>query len=97
MINVFISYAVIKKTIDEWDPIELLTTHAPADEYDSESRSIFDRAKEMTSASMEVMANIIFEVFIENFGDDVFILGIDECKKVANKILTVASGHCKET
>lgn len=93
----FIPYDVIKRTIDEWDPVELLITHAPADEYDSESNSIFVRAAEMTSASIEVLANIIFEVFVDNFGDDVFILGIDECMKIAKKILTVTSDYSNKT
>lgn len=93
----FIPYDVIKRTIDEWDPVELLNTHAPADEYDSESNSIFVRAAEMASASIEVLANIIFEVFVENFGDDVFILGFDECIKIAKKILTDTSVHCNQT
>lgn len=93
----FIPYDVIKRTIDEWDPVELLNTHAPADEYDSESNSIFVRAAEMASASIEVLANIIFEVFVDNFGDDVFILGIDECMKIAKKILTVTSDYSNKT
>lgn len=88
MINKSISYAVIKKAIDEWDPIGLLITHAPADEYDSESNRIFDRLSELTFVSIEALANIIFEVFVKGFGDDVFISGLDECKKIAEKILT---------
>lgn len=82
-----ISYATIKKAIDEWDPIALLITHAPADEYDSESNRIFERLSELTSISMEALANIIFEVLVKGFGDDVFISGLDECKKIAEKIL----------
>ncbi|HBG11028.1 MAG TPA: DUF1871 domain-containing protein [Clostridium sp.] len=88
MIIVSIPYAVIKKTIDEWDPIGLLITHAPADEYDSESNRIYDRLNELSYASIETLANIIFEAFIKSFGDDVFISGFDECKKIAEKILT---------
>ena len=88
MINVTISYAAIKMAIDEWDPIGLLITHSPADEYNNESKRIFDRLSELTSTSIEALANIIFEVFIKSFGDDVFITGLDECKKIAEKILT---------
>lgn len=83
-----ISYAAIKMAIDEWDPIGLLITHSPADEYNNESKRIFDRLSELTSTSIEALANIIFEVFIKSFGDDVFITGLDECKKIAEKILT---------
>jgi len=88
MIIMSIPYAVIKKTIDEWDPIGLLVIHTPADEYDSESKGIFDRLSELTFTSIEALANIIFEVFVKSFGDDVFISGFDECKKIAEKILT---------
>jgi len=66
MIIVSIPYAVIKKTIDEWDPIGLLITHAPADEYDSESNRIYDRLNELSYASIETLANIIFEAFIKS-------------------------------
>ena len=83
-----ISYAVIKMAIDEWDPIGLLIIHSPADEYDSESKGIFNRLSELTFISIEALANIIFEVFVKSFGDDVFISGLDECKKIAEKILT---------
>ena len=74
--------------IDEWDPIGLLITHAPADEYDSETKRIFDRLSELTSTSIEALSNIIFEVFVKSFGDDILISGLDECKKIAEKILT---------
>jgi len=92
-----ITYTIIKRIIDEWDPVDLLITHAPADEYDSESTGIFVRAVEMNSANIEVLANIIFEVFVENFGDDVFILGFDECIKIAKKVLADASTLCSQT
>lgn len=82
-----VSYAVIKENIDKWDPVELLITHAPKDEYDGESKKVFNRLNGLTTVSVEDLSGIIYEVFVKSFGDDVFISDISVCKEIAEKIL----------
>lgn len=82
-----IIYDDIKKCIDEWDPINLLNTHAPVDEYDNESKKIFNRLSKLPLVNSQKLSEIIYEVFIESFGSDVFILNISACQKIAEKII----------
>lgn len=84
---VAIQYTVIKEAIDEWDPVALLITHAPADEYDSESTRVFNKLSDLPTANIEDLSRAIFEVFVESFGRDVFTLGLGECRRIARKIL----------
>ena len=85
-----ISYDVIKKVIDKWDPVELLCIHAPSDEYDSETKEIFDEMNKLEFIEVGIVANIIFSVFSESFGHDVFTLTIGECRTVAQKIIDIS-------
>ena len=75
------TYEIIKKIIDTWDPIKLLT-FAPKDEYDEESMKIFkcntDDAKELSE--------IIFNVFKTAF-EESFTKSNLECIEVANLII----------
>lgn len=85
-----ISYNVIKKVIDEWDPVELLCIHTPSDEYDSESKEIFDEMNKLEFIEVGIVANIIFSVFSKSFGHDVFTSTIYECRTVAQKIIDIS-------
>lgn len=76
-----ISYNVIKEQIDNWDPIGLLISHAPVNEYDRESKEVLNKLSGLPSVCVESLSNVIFDVFIKSFGSDVFNLGIDECEK----------------
>lgn len=83
-----ISYEQIKSVIDKWDPIGLLCTHSPQNEYDSESQVIFMKSQSIINLELNVLAEIIFNTFTEAFGDDVFVCNRNECEAVANRILS---------
>lgn len=75
---------VVKKIIDEWDPLDLLS-HAPADEYHSEIekvRSLLDLEDNATE-----LAEGIFQVFIESFGSENFPKSMAECEQIALALL----------
>lgn len=75
------TFEMIKQVIDEWDPIDLLS-HAPADEYDSESRKILLKFQHNT----EQNGTIIHEIFSKAFGTT-FTKSVDECVCIAKKIM----------
>lgn len=75
----------VKRIIDEWDPIDLLS-HAPDDEYHSEIEAVQNLTR-VTKDSDE-LAEGIFEVFLESFGREVFNKSKDECKRIAQSLLS---------
>lgn len=81
-------YLVIKKVIDEWDPVGFLADGAPDDEYDFESKEIADNL--MKIKNTELLKNYIYDLFLKNFGDlvNTSARNLYECKKIANLILT---------
>lgn len=81
----------VKKIVDKWDPIELLAMHAPPDEYDSESKKVYNLAVANPTISTLELGEIIYTVFIKSFGNDVFTNTLEECKEVANDILNFKS------
>ncbi|WP_312502280.1 DUF1871 family protein [Lacrimispora sp.] len=83
-----LSYTDIKSIIDEWDPIELLITHAPPDEYDYETKEIFDTIQKNHKISANDLTNNIFRFFTKNFGSDTFTKDAEECQEIAEKILS---------
>ena len=84
-----VSYERIKRAIDMWDPVELLVTHAPPDEYDCESREIFEAGKGNNSLCINDLARLILDVFTRNFGSDVFNKKLEECREIAKIILDI--------
>lgn len=66
-----ITYNKVKSIIDTWDPIELHITHAPPNEYDYESREIFNAIKGFGNVEPD-LAQIIFNTFAKEFGNDTF-------------------------
>ena len=80
----------VKKVIDEWDPIDLLS-HAPDDEYHSEIEEI-RYLLQMTDDSAE-LAEGIFNVFIESFGKDTFKKSKGECERIAQILLSLHGLH----
>ena len=74
----------VKRIINEWDPIQLLAL-APSDEYDYEIHQIEIAAKE--AVDVESLAKVIYNIFAESFGFDIFKKTIDVCTIIANKIL----------
>lgn len=78
----------IKKIIDKWDPIDLLS-HAPDDEYHSEISQI-EALLKTTSNDLELIANGIYSVFSKSFQGE-FSKTKDECKEIAKLILMDAN------
>ncbi|EYE87193.1 hypothetical protein Q428_14670 [Fervidicella metallireducens AeB] len=74
----------IKKIIDKWDPIDLLS-HAPDDEYHSEISEIGELLK-TSSNDLELIADGIYTVFSKSFRGE-FSKTKDECKEIAKLIL----------
>ena len=75
----------IKLIINDWDPINLLI-HAPDDEYHSEIREIERLLK--TTKNYTDLAEGIYDVFIEAFGNNSFKKSKSECRIIAQKILS---------
>lgn len=75
------NFDIIKKEIDNWDPIDLLS-HAPPDEYDIESREILLKFQR----SLEQNGMIIYEVFSKAFGTT-FTKSVEECICIAKKMM----------
>lgn len=75
----------VKSVINDWDPIELLF-HAPDDEYHSEIDEI-QHLLRVTDDSAE-LAEGIFKVFVESFGQEIFKKSKDECKQIAQILLS---------
>lgn len=77
--------SIVKKHIDEWDPIELLAIHCPQDEYDDISMELSKTITENTT--IEALATEISDKFIFDFGRPSFDKSYEECKKIAYKII----------
>ena len=79
-----IKFETIKKIIDQWDPIDLLY-FAPKNEYDFEIRRILSSIS--YDDTIETLGNLIYEVFIDSFGNISFSKSLEECKMIAKRIL----------
>ena len=75
----------VKGVIDDWDPIDLLF-HAPDDEYHSEVEEI-QHLLSVTDDCAE-LAEGIFKVFVESFGKETFNKSKEECKQIAQVLLS---------
>ena len=75
----------VKRIIDEWDPIDLLF-HAPDDEYHSEIEEI--RYLLCMTDDSTKLAEGIFKVFAESFGEETFSKSKEECKHIAQILLS---------
>lgn len=75
-------FSTVKKAIDKHDPYGLLATHAPPDEYDSESLEITSLIN--GNSSIDEIATIISDVFKRSFDEDfpkeIFIESAQEIK-----------------
>jgi hypothetical protein len=77
---------MICDTINEWDPIDLFP-YAPSDEYEEEIELLEDFLQRHTNASVDVLAEEIYKIFVQRFGNDVFNKNMAECRLIATKIL----------
>jgi len=75
----------VKEIIDLWDPIDLLS-HAPGDEYHSEVTKVENLLR--ITKDCEAIADGIFTIFLNAFGEDVFKKTKQDCIEIANKILS---------
>jgi pantothenate kinase len=73
----------VKRIIDEWDPIDLLS-HAPDDEYNVEVIEIEEMLK--VTKDLDFIADEIYFVFDKSFRG-VFSKTRGECKEIAKLIL----------
>lgn len=88
-----IPYTVIKYQIDLWDPLCLLSMHAPSDEYCGEVKIIFNEINNLIKNQEKInsisLAKIIYETFQKSFGNDLFKYDKSDCKRIADKILNM--------
>jgi len=76
--------SIVTTIINNWDPIDLLP-YAPQDEYHVEIDLIvklMDGIKDINELAVG-----IYNIFIKEFGGDVFTESLDQCTDVAKKIL----------
>lgn len=77
-------FYIIKKAIDNWDPIELLI-HAPDDEYNGETKKIAEKINNQMDENE--VGLIIYNTFKDAFGLDTFTNSLQECVSIAKIIL----------
>jgi len=61
-------------------------TFAPPDEYDSETKKIYNIIKDLDNIDVSYLGQIIYDIFVKAFGNDIFLKTLDECNIVANDI-----------
>ena len=77
---------MIKKIINEWDPIEFFPM-APEDEYSNEILQVEKFLINNWDVDVQTLAITIDNIFASSFGRDVYFADIDDCVEIANKIL----------
>ena len=75
---------IVEEIINNWDPIGLFP-FSPKDEYSSELDSISKFLK--GNSDNELLANHIYEIFVRNFGEDVFEKSKADCALIAKKLM----------
>ena len=76
----------IKNIINEWDPIGLISIHAPDDEYLKEIQNIYNYIYENNNIKIDELSLKIYSIFCESFGNEVFTADVKKCNKIAKKI-----------
>lgn len=79
-------FNVLKKIIDDWDPIDLLAIHSPYNEYDSETKKILYSIS--NNMGEDEIAKVVYDVFISAFNESIFLKNINDCIVVARKIIS---------
>lgn len=78
------SMRCIKQVIDDWDPIGLHSC-APDDEYIPEIEEIQNLL--CRTKNLDELAEGIFAVFMESFGEESFNKSKMECRQIAQRLL----------
>ena len=79
-------YDSITEIINQWDPINLLS-HAPLDEYKHEIHLIRELLK--TNVNTKELGKGIQNIFIKQFGKDIFKKKYEDCLLIAQKLQKV--------
>lgn len=74
-------YKLVKKCIDRWDPMSLLASGCPKDEYNPESKMISERIDE--ESSVQEIGKVISDIMSKQFGS---VFDLDACIDVAKDI-----------
>ncbi|KYZ75243.1 hypothetical protein AXX12_13855 [Anaerosporomusa subterranea] len=76
----------LTEIINEWDPIDLMS-HAPDDEYELEIKMIRNIINDISN-EFEV-AQIIYDIFLETCGKELFKKSVEDCAIIAKKIMAL--------
>ncbi len=76
----------VTKIVNEWDPMGLLP-FAPKDEYEYEIMQIKELLKTHTHLTSKELAYKIYDIFVSSFEDIDCKLSVEECKRIAEKLL----------
>lgn len=79
-----LAYEIVKKHIDEWDPIGLLDLGVPDNEYDIEVMMIVEKLSAVFNVTQS--AEVIQLVFNEMFYDGEENFSVEDCEEVATYI-----------
>jgi hypothetical protein len=82
-----VTFITVKRIIDDWDPVDLLITHAPSDEYDGESKEIFAVIGNNSNIEIGKLSCLIHSIFTNAFGNDVFKQTKEDCEVIAKRLL----------
>lgn len=77
----------VTEAINEWDPLELFP-FAPKNEYILEINEIISFLKNKEDCTNILLGKKIYEVFLRTLGKDIFICTVEDCNKIAIKILS---------
>lgn len=77
---------IIIKIINQWDPVDLFP-HAPQDEYELEIKEVIKIINSGETLTSAMLGQQIYELFLRTLGSNVFLCSVDECHKIAEKIL----------
>ena len=77
-------YKDVKRIIDEWDPMDLWCCGCPLDEYDSESRDIWQAA--LKSSDPDNIAHYIYTRYSEELKRIGRPTTMEKCKSIAERI-----------
>lgn len=76
----------IAQIINEWDPLGFFPM-APSDEYSSEITQIFEYISQNKNLQIRQLAQVIDEIFLASFGQEIYKADLNQCEEVARKIL----------
>ena len=76
----------ITQIINEWDPLEFFPM-TPSDEYSTEIQQIFEYISQNKNLHIWQLAQVINEIFLASFGQEIYKEDLNQCEEIARKIL----------